>query len=102
MIRIVELRVAIFTNKFPGRTVTFFARDIAPLLSAGVDVEIFPIYPVDPNLWRYVPDILSDRTLHRSKIHHVNLSQIVRSAPRARLRKIGGFICDTVAISVSA
>ena len=96
------MRVAVFTNQFPGRVNTFFARDIAPLLRAGVDVEIFPFYPVDPNLWCYVPDILSERTLHRSKIHHVNLSQIVRSVRRARLRKIGGFICDTVAISASA
>src|SRR5262249_32169848 len=72
------------------------------LLRAGIDVEIFPLYPIDTNLWRYVPDILSERVLRRSKIHHVNLSEMVRSVGRVRLRKIAKFICDTAAINASA
>ena len=96
------MRLAIFTNTFPGRTVTFFARDIAPLLRAGIDVEIFPFYPLDPSLWCYVPEILSDSILDRNKIHHINARQIVRSVGRLPFRSIGTFLCDMAAINASA
>ena len=58
-LRIITLRLAVFTHQFPGRTVTFFARDMRALLEAGVTVDIFPFYPPDAVLWRYVPDLLS-------------------------------------------
>jgi glycosyltransferase involved in cell wall biosynthesis len=95
------LRLAVFTNQFPSRVSTFFARDIAPLLRAGVAVEIFPFYPIDPDLWRYVPDILRE-TLSRSNIHHVSLAQVVRSVGSLRLGKLRRFLCDTAAVSLSA
>jgi colanic acid/amylovoran biosynthesis glycosyltransferase len=96
------VRVAVFTNQFPSRVSTFFARDIAPLLRAGVDIEIFPFYPLDPTLWRYVPDILSKENLSRTKIHHLDLSQVLRSLGRVEFGKFGRFIRDTVALNVSA
>ena len=96
------MRVAAFTNNFPGRVNTFFARDIAPLLRAGIDVEVFPLYPLDDNLWRYVPDILSETTLDRAKIHHTDLKEVIRSMGRARMRQLCRFVGDTLAINASA
>jgi len=96
------MRLAIFTNTFPGRVVTFVARDIAPLLRAGIDVEIFPFYPADPSLWRYVPEILSDKILDRSKIHHVDLHEIIRSLRRLSFKKIGALAGDMAAITAAA
>jgi len=73
------MRLAVFTSKFPGRVNTFFARDMKGLLEAGFDIDIFPIYPPDQALWRYVPDCLGEDVLPRNKIHHVSYSQVLRS-----------------------
>jgi hypothetical protein len=48
------MRLAVFTNQFPGRVNTFFSHDIRALLDAGIDIDIFPFYSLDPTLWRYV------------------------------------------------
>ena len=95
------MRLAVFTNQFPGPVTTFFARDMRALLEAGIDLDIFPIYPLEPTLWRYVPDILSERVLPRSKVHHISLAQSLRSARPWPLRKVGIFLRDTAAISAS-
>jgi colanic acid/amylovoran biosynthesis glycosyltransferase len=71
------MRVAIFTSQFPGRVNTFFARDVRALLEAGFDIEIFPIYPLDPSLWRYVPDCLDEKILPRNKVHHLSLKNVL-------------------------
>jgi glycosyltransferase involved in cell wall biosynthesis len=63
------MRLAVFTSKFPGRVNTFFARDMRGLLDAGIDIDVFPIYPEDPALWRHVPDILSEKILPRDRVH---------------------------------
>ena len=34
------MRVAIFTNQFPTRVATFFARDVRALIESGVEVEV--------------------------------------------------------------
>lgn len=96
------MRLAIFTSQFPGRVSTFFARDVRALLEAGFDIDIFAIYPLEPALWRYVPDCLGEDILPRSKIHHVNFDQILRSAKLIPSEKFGTFLRDTAAISVSA
>jgi glycosyltransferase involved in cell wall biosynthesis len=56
---------------------TFFARDVRALLEAGFDIEIFPIYPLDASLWRYVPDCLNEKILPRNKVHHLSLNHVV-------------------------
>ena len=73
------MRLAVFTNKFPSRISTFFARDMRALIDAGIDLDIFPFYPLEPELWRYVPDILNERVLPRNKIHHISLTRAFRS-----------------------
>jgi glycosyltransferase involved in cell wall biosynthesis len=96
------MRLAIFTSQFPGRVNTFFGRDVRALLEAGFDIDIFPIYPLEPALWDYVPECLGEDVLPRSKIHHIGLDQALRSAKPMPLGKYGTFLLDTAAISVSA
>jgi glycosyltransferase involved in cell wall biosynthesis len=67
------MRLAIFTSQFPSRVSTFFARDVRGLIDAGIEPEIFPLYPLDPALWRYVPSLLDDRVLPRERVHHVDV-----------------------------
>ncbi len=74
------MRVAVFTNRFPGKISTFFARDMRALINAGLDIDIFPFHPLEPDLWCYVPDILSESIFPRNKIHHITLNQSLRYA----------------------
>ena len=64
------MRLAVFTSKYPARVSTFFERDMRTLIAAGVELEIFPIYPLDASLWRYGLDILSEAILPRARVHH--------------------------------
>jgi glycosyltransferase involved in cell wall biosynthesis len=96
------MRVAIFTSQFPGRVNTFFARDVRALVEDGFDIDIFPIYPVEPSLWQYVPDCLGERVLSRSKIHHISFDQVLRSARQLPSEKYGTLLRDAAAISASA
>jgi colanic acid/amylovoran biosynthesis glycosyltransferase len=97
-----KMRLAVFTSRFPGRVNTFFARDMRGLLEAGFDIDIFPIYPLDQALWRYVPDCLGEDVLPRNKIHHVGYTQVLRSVKRISSGRLRTFLRDTVAISASA
>src|SRR5919106_6808343 len=66
------MRIAVFTNQFPGHVNTFFARDVRSLIDAGWGVDIFPIYPLDERLFRYVPAVLGPDVLDRQRLHHVS------------------------------
>lgn len=96
------MRLAIFTSQFPGRVSTFFARDVRALLEAGFNIDIFSIYPIEPALWRYVPDCLGEDILPRNKVHHIGFDQVFRSAKLMPSEKFGTFMRDTAAISASA
>jgi glycosyltransferase involved in cell wall biosynthesis len=74
------VRLAVFTSKFPHRVSTFFARDLRGLIEAGIEPDVFPIYPVDPAQWRYVPDILDERALPRTRVHGVGVGESLRLA----------------------
>ncbi|HEX2978985.1 MAG TPA: glycosyltransferase [Anaerolineaceae bacterium] len=69
------MRLAILTNQFPATVSTFFARDLRALIEAGVDVEVFAIYPRDDSLWQFVPHILDEKILPREKVHHITIGQ---------------------------
>jgi colanic acid/amylovoran biosynthesis glycosyltransferase len=96
------MRLAVFVNQFPGRTSTFFARDMRGLLASGVQVDIFPIYPLDPKLWSCISDILNEDVLPRKRIHHIRLGQGLRSVKLWRLRDLPTFWHDSIAIGGSA
>jgi colanic acid/amylovoran biosynthesis glycosyltransferase len=91
------LRLAVFTNQFPGQVSTFFARDIRGLLASGIEIDIFPLYPLDSNLWRYVPSILNETVLPRNRIHHISLGQSLRWS--GSFQEHLAFLRDTASIS---
>ena len=95
------MRLAVFTNKFPSRISTFFARDMRGLIDAGIEIDIFPFYPLEPNLWCYVPDILNERILPRTRVHHVSLRESLTPAHWTN-RNLGTFLRDMVAVDCSA
>ena len=96
------MRLAVFTSHFPGRVNTFFARDMRALLEAGIELDIFPLYPLDPEFWRYVPDILNERILARDRVHHLDLVQTISFKGLSSPRQVGRFVRDTSAIRASA
>jgi glycosyltransferase involved in cell wall biosynthesis len=67
------MRLAVFTSKYPARVATFFERDMRALIDAGVTVDVFPIYPLDPKMWRYAHATLDAEILPREHIHHLGL-----------------------------
>src|SRR5947209_18243823 len=58
--------------------------DMRALVEAGVEIDIFPIYPLEPDLWRYVPAILAERHLPRERVHHASTTPLSRSLGPAR------------------
>jgi glycosyltransferase involved in cell wall biosynthesis len=95
------MRFAVFTNKFPAEVSTFFARDMRVLINAGIDLDIFAFYPLEPDLWRYVPDILAENILPRNRIHHISLTESLQYAAR-HYKELRIFFQDSPAICRSA
>ncbi len=81
------MRLAVFTNSYPGRTTTFFERDMRSLLDAGIDIEIFAIRPLDADHWRYSLALLDESRLPRDRVHHLTAQETLAglaSIPRGR------------------
>lgn len=95
------MRLAVFNNRFPGFVSTFFARDMRGLLEAGIDVDVFAIHPLEPELWRYVPELLDEKYLPRERVHHTRLVGSLRYAKPWPLAKFSTFLKDAAAISAS-
>jgi glycosyltransferase involved in cell wall biosynthesis len=74
------MRLAIVTNEFPSSICTFFARDVRSLLAAGLEVDIYPIYPLDPALWAHVPALLDERAFPRDRVHHLPRARVIGTA----------------------
>lgn len=91
------MRLAIFTSKYPARVATFFERDVRALLAAGVDVDIFPIYPVDAGLWRY-----SDGIVPRRRVHHVGLASALARLRVWPFERVRTFLRDAAGVTASA
>src|SRR5712692_349584 len=72
------------------------------LLKAGIEVDVFPFYPLEPRLWRYVPNILDESVFPRSRVRHINVAQSLRSVRPWPLRKLCTFLRETAAVSASA
>ncbi len=98
------MRVAVFTNQFPSRLSTFFARDMRALLDAGLELDIYPIYPLDGALWRYVPAELDEHVLPRSQVHHLPLRSVLGSARLgdAEGRSLPSFARDSARAGLAA
>lgn len=96
------MRLAVFTSEFPGRVSTFFARDMRALLAAGLEIEIFAIYPLNKALWRFVPDELNEQCFPRTQVHHWGHIEGLRFIRSTEARKLGSMISDVAAIGCSA
>lgn len=95
------MRLAVFTTHYPARGATFFRRDMSALQAAGVEVQVFPIYPEDPRLWDSGRDILGSEAIPRSSVHHIGIGRSLVSPPWPP-RKAGTFLRDMGAVSLSA
>ena len=92
------MRLAVFTNEFPGDS-TFFMRDIRALLERNIELHIFPIRPFDANGWNHVPHVLSQSVEFRDRVHHVPLRAGLRFAKGQTLGRMARFSRDTLAIA---
>lgn len=64
------MRLAVFTNQFPGRVNTFFVRDMAGLAACGVEIDVFPLYPENADLWKYASSDGTNDALSRERVHY--------------------------------
>jgi glycosyltransferase involved in cell wall biosynthesis len=99
---VAPFRLAVFTNQFPGKVSTFFARDMRALIEAGIEVDVFALYPHEAALWAYVPDILNEQVLPRERVHHLSFGAAAASLISSRLLRSPGFVRDVAAITASA
>ncbi len=95
------MRLAVFTTHYPARGATFFRRDMSALRAAGVEVEVFPIYPEDSRLWESGRDVLGTDAIPRASVHHVGIGQSLRQPPWPP-RKAVRFVGDAGAVGVAA
>jgi glycosyltransferase involved in cell wall biosynthesis len=96
------MRLAVFTSEFPSRVSTFFARDLRALFEAGISLDVFPFYPLEADLWQYVPDDLNEEVLPRDHVHHLTIAQSMREFKSWQPAKLRRFLQDAFAISGSA
>lgn len=96
------MRLAVFTTRYPARGATFFRRDMSALLAAGVEVDLFPIYPLDARLWREDRDRLAIDSIPRDRIHNIGLGESLGRVRPWPLGQVGRVAREAVAIEASA
>lgn len=96
------MKVAVFTSKFPSRVSTFFERDMRALLEAGIQVDVFSIYPLDATLWHCTLDLLSEAVLPRDRVHHIGGAAAVGRLRFRPLGRVATFLRESAAIMASA
>jgi glycosyltransferase involved in cell wall biosynthesis len=96
------MRLAVFTSKYPARVSTFFERDMQALAAAGVELDIFPIYPLDRTLWRYSLGLLGEAVVPRARVHHLGLLQSLARTRPWRTRELGTVVRAAAAVGTAA
>src|SRR5439155_21477977 len=97
-----SMRLAVFTSKYPARVSTFFERDMHSLVAAGVELDIFPIYPLDRELWRYSLGVSGEDVVPRTRVHHLGfLRSLARTRPW-RTRELGTVMRAAAAVGTAA
>jgi colanic acid/amylovoran biosynthesis glycosyltransferase len=96
------MRLAVFTSKYPARVATFFERDMRALIEAGIEIDVFPIYPLDESMWDYSLGTLNEQVLSREKIHHLSLAQSLKTLRPYPFTKVGTYLKDVAATSLAA
>lgn len=96
------MRLAVFTNQFPARLSTFFARDMRALLDAGIEIDILPLYPLDASLWAWVPADLGPAALPPRRVHHLSRLAGIALPGAAQRPRLGGFVRDVARVERAA
>lgn len=96
------MRLAVFTSQFPSRVSTFFARDMRGLIAAGIEIEVFPLHPLDVALWRYVPEVLGEEILPRERVHHTDALSAFSFARAGGRRSANCFLRYAASVGSSA
>jgi colanic acid/amylovoran biosynthesis glycosyltransferase len=96
------MRLAVFTTRYPARVSTFFERDMRALLEAGVELDVFPVFPLDPRLWEYGLDLLGADVLPRSRVHHIGFFESWWRASPWRGRGVGTMAHQAATVTASA
>ena len=96
------MKLAVFTSKYPARVATFFERDMRSLLEAGVEIDVFPIHPLDPRMWRYAQPLLDAAVLPRDRVHHLGFFRSLGRTVAGPRRGFGRFLRDAAAVSAAA
>lgn len=95
------MKLAVFTTHYPARGATFFRRDMSALRAAGVDVDVFPIYPETPQLWEAGRDVLGTDAIPRASVHHIGLAASLRQPPWPATKAVT-FARDLGAVGLSS
>lgn len=77
------MKLAVFTNKYPAQTSTFFERDLKALLACGIEIDVFAIHPANESLWRYSLGLVGQTRMARDNVHHLSLGESLRGAGSA-------------------
>src|SRR5690242_21661569 len=96
------MRLAVFTSKYPARVSTFFERDMRALAAAGIELDIFPIYPLDPAMWPYSLGLLDETVVPRVRVHHLGLLESVARTRPWRARELGTVLRTAAAVGAAA
>lgn len=96
------MRLAVFTSKYPARVATFFERDMRALVEAGVEIDVFPIHPLDERMWRYAQPILDAEMLPRERVHHLGFLESVARLGMRTGRPLARFLGDAATVSAAA
>src|SRR6266704_2244458 len=72
------------------------------LLEAGVEIDVFPIYPLDQRMWRYAQPLLDAAVLPRERVHHLGFAKSLGRLVAPPRRGLGRFLRDAGAVSASA
>lgn len=96
------MRLAVFTSKYPARVATFFERDMRGLIEAGIEIDVFPIYPLDQTMWQYSLDVLNESVLPRERVHHLGMPQALGGLRPWSPLKVATALGDAVRVTASA
>lgn len=71
------MKIAVFTNQFPGPVNTFFIRDIIGLKENGFDITIFSLYPINKKYWRWSFSI-NGKSINKDEVIHVSYLTFIK------------------------
>jgi glycosyltransferase involved in cell wall biosynthesis len=72
------------------------------LIEAGVSIDVFPIYPLNTDLWSAVPDLLNERIFPRERVRHISLAACLRAPHRGSWHRIPGSLHAAATIDLAA